>query len=663
MENITNSNKFQIVSKYKPTGDQPTAIKQLVDGLVDGKKLQVLLGATGTGKTFAMANIIEQVQRPTLVLVHNKTLAGQLYSEFKELFPHNRVEYFVSNFDFYQPEAYIPKSDTYIDKNAVMNEEIEMLRTSAINSVLERRDTIVVASVASIYGLTDPDEYRNLVFDIRVGEEINRNAFYKALVDAQYKRNNLDTPPGSFRVRGDIIELVPANMESNVVIRIDTFGDEIEKIYAVDLLTGEIKQTFKTYPIFPAYDHASTRERIKEACVTIKEELDERLEYFRKEGKLLEAERLEMRTNQDMESMQEFGMCPGIENYSRHIDKRKPGQKPFCLMDYFPEDFLMFIDESHVSIPQIRGMYNGDRSRKTTLVDYGFRLPSALDNRPLNFEEFESLMPQTICTSATPGDYELGKTDAPIAQQIIRPTGLLDPIVEVRKTMGQIDDILYEIKERIKKNERTMIVTLTIKMAEDLTNYLKERGIKVVYLHHETKTLERSQIIYQLRKGKYDVLVGINLLREGLDIPEVSLISILDADKEGFLRSTRSLIQVIGRAARNANGLVVMYADKMTDSMKEAIEETNRRRAIQDRYNKENGIIPTTIIKEIRAPIHNNDDEVGEMIKLTKRGSRKQIEAKIKELEKQMHQAAKEFDFEKAIELRDIILEMRAGQN
>lgn len=660
MKNLDNSHKFELVSNYKPTGDQPTAIKQLVEGLNQGKKLQVLLGATGTGKTFTMANIIQQVQRPALVLVHNKTLAGQLYSEFKELFPHNRVEYFVSNFDFYQPEAYIPKSDTYIDKNAVMNDEIEMLRTSAINSILERRDTIIVASVASIYGLTDPDEYRNLVFEIRVGEEINRQEFYHSLVDAQYKRNNLDTPPGSFRVRGDIIEIVPANMDNGNVIRIDTFGDEIEKIYEVDLLTGEIKHSYHTYPIFPAYDHASTRQRIKEACATIKEELKERLEYFKKEGKLLEAERLEMRTNQDVENMEEFGMCPGIENYSRHIDKRLPGQRPFCLMDYFPKDFVMFIDESHVSLPQVRGMYNGDRSRKETLVEYGFRLPSALDNRPLNFEEFESLIPQVICTSATPGDYELNKSDAPIAEQIIRPTGLVDPKIEIRPTRGQIDDILFEIKKRIQKNERTMIVTLTIKMAEDLTQYLKEKGIKVVYLHHETKTLERSEIIYQLRKGKYDVLVGINLLREGLDIPEVSLISILDADKEGFLRSTRSLIQVIGRAARNANGLVVMYADTVTDSMKDAIEETNRRRAIQQAYNEENGIIPQTIIKDMKPPIHNSDDEISEMINISKHGSRKQIEAKIKELEKQMRQAAKEFDFERAIELRDIILELKA---
>lgn len=653
--------KFEIVSNFKPTGDQPTAIKELVEGINQGKKLQVLLGATGTGKTFTMANIIERVQRPTLVLVHNKTLAGQLYSEFKELFPHNRVEYFVSNFDFYQPEAYIPKSDTYIDKTALMNEEIEMLRTSAINSVLERKDTIVVASVASIYGLTDPDEYRNLVFNIRVGEEINRNQFYKSLVDAQYKRNNMDSSPGTFRVRGDIIEIVPANMESNSVIRIDTFGDEIEQIVEVDLLSGEIKHKYHTYPIFPAYDHASTREKIKEACITIRQELQERLNYFKENGKLLEAERLEMRTNQDIENMEEFGMCPGIENYSRHIDKRQPGQRPFCLIDYFDKDMLLFIDESHATFPQLRGMYNGDRARKTTLVEYGFRLPSALDNRPLNFEEFESVMPQTICTSATPGDYELGKTDSKIVEQIIRPTGLLDPHIEVRPTTGQIDDLLHEINVRVKKNEKVMIVTLTIRMAEDLTSYLKERGIKVVYLHHKTKTLERTEIIYQLRKGKYDVLVGINLLREGLDIPEVSLISILDADKEGFLRSTRSLIQITGRTARNANGLVIMYGDSITDSMRQAIDETNRRRSIQEAYNEENGIIPQTIIKPITPPIHNSDDEIDEMIKITKHGSRNQISAKIKELEKEMKRAAKEFDFEKAAELRDIILEMKAS--
>lgn len=660
-ERMDEQHKFELVSSFKPTGDQPQAIEKLVDGISNNRKFQVLLGATGTGKTFTMANIIQQVQRPALVLVHNKTLAGQLYSEFQDLFPHNRVEYFVSNFDFYQPEAYIPKSDTYIDKSAVINEEIEMLRTSAINSIIERRDTIIIASVASIYGLTDPDEYKNLVFNVRVGETINRSDFFKKLVDAQYKRNNLDAAPGTFRVRGDIIEVIPANSEDNHVIRIDTFGDEVEKIMLVDLLTGEIKNNYHTYPIFPAYDHASTRKRIKEACETIKVELSERLKFFRESGKLLEAERLENRTNQDMESMQEFGMCPGIENYSRHIDKRKPGERPFCLLDYFPDDFLLFIDESHVTFPQLHGMYNGDLARKTNLVEYGFRLPSALDNRPLKFEEFEKMMPTVICTSATPGDYEKNKSDGPIVEQIIRPTGLLDPRVEVRKTIGQIDDLLSEINQRVKNNERTMIITLTIRMAEDLTSFLKERGIKVVYLHHETKTLERSEIIYQLRKGKYDVLVGINLLREGLDIPEVSLVTILDADKEGFLRSSRSLIQIIGRAARNQHGLVVMYADNMTDSMRIAIDETNRRRKIQNDFNEENGIVPRTIIKEIRLPIHNTENEIDEMIKLTKHGSRTEINKRIKELEKQMKQAAQEFDFERAAELRDIVLEMKTN--
>ena len=651
---------FEIVSKYKPTGDQPEAIKKLCDGIKEGKKLQVLLGATGTGKTFTVSNVIEKVQKPTLVLVHNKTLAGQLYAEFKEFFPNNRVEYFVSNFDFYQPEAYLPKSDTYIDKNAVMNEEIEMLRTSAINSILERNDTIIVASVASIYGLTDPDEYRRLVFDIRVGEEINRKQFLAKLVDAQYQRNNLDIKPGTFRVRGDVIEIAPP-FANDKIIRIDTFGDEVESISLVDYLTGEVKEKYKTFPIFPAYDHASTRARIADAVNTISAELEERLKWFKENGKLLEAERLEMRTKQDMENMLEFGMCPGIENYSRHIDKRLPGQRPFTLIDYFPKDFLLIVDESHVSLPQVRGMYNGDRSRKEVLVEYGFRLPSALDNRPLNFEEFESLMPQTICTSATPGDYELNRCGGEVVEQIIRPTGLLDPQIEVRKTLGQIDDLIYEIKNRIAKNERTMVVTLTIRMAEDLTEFLKERGIKVAYLHNETKTLERSEIIYQLRKGKYDVLVGINLLREGLDIPEVSLITILDADKEGFLRSTRSLIQVIGRAARNKNGKVIMYADNMTDSMKEAIDETNRRRAIQERYNEENGIIPETIIKEVRAPIKNMETDRDRANKIDKHSSRSEIEKEIKMLESDMKAAAKAYDFERAAELRDIIFELKAS--
>ena len=654
--------EFKIVSNFKPTGDQPQAINQLVEGLNKKKHLQVLLGATGTGKTFTIANVIERIQKPTLVLVHNKTLAAQLYAEFKELFPNNRVEYFVSNFDFYQPEAYLPKSDTYIDKSAVMNEEIEMLRTSAINSILERSDTIIVGSVASIYGLTDPDEYRRLVFEIRVGEEIDRKLFLKKLVDAQYTRNMMDLKPGTFRVRGDVIEICPPHLTEEA-LRIDTFGDEIERISIVSMLTGEVIQSFKTYPIFPAYDHASTHERISRATNSIAEELEERLKFFKDNGKLLEAERLEMRTKMDMENMLEFGMCPGIENYSRHIDQRPAGQRPFCLMDYFPKDFLLVIDESHVTFPQVRGMYNGDRSRKETLVEYGFRLPSALDNRPLNFEEFTALMPQTICTSATPGDYELGEANNEVVEQIIRPTGLLDPAVEVRKTLGQIDDLIYEIKQRIAKNERVMIVTLTIRMAEDLTEFLKERGIKVAYLHNETKTLERTEIIYQLRKGKYDVLVGINLLREGLDIPEVSLISILDADKEGFLRSARSLIQIIGRAARNKNGRVIMYADTITDSMKVAIDETNRRRTIQQRYNDENGIVPETIIKEIRAPIKNIETETERIGKKKEHFTKSEIAREIKRLEADMRAAAKAYEFEKAAELRDIIFELKAEIN
>lgn len=653
------NDKFELVSNYKPTGDQPKAIKELLEGLRAGKKVQVLLGATGTGKTFTVSNIINDIQKPTLVLVHNKTLAGQLYSEFKELFPNSRVEYFVSNFDFYQPEAYLPKSDTYIDKSAVMNEEIEMLRTSAINSVLERRDTIVVASVASIYGLTDPDEYRNLVFEIRVGEELNRKELLSCLIDAQYERNNLELNSGTFRVRGDIIEIAPPHT-NEYYIKIDIFGDEVEHIYQIDKTTGEIRKNYSTYPVFPAYDHASTRQRIAEAVNTIRLELDERLNYFRNRGQLLEAERLDLRTRQDMESMLEFGMCPGIENYSRHIDKRKPGTRPYTLIDYFPRDFLLIVDESHVTFPQIRGMYNGDRFRKETLVEFGFRLPSALDNRPLNFSEFESLMPQTICTSATPGDYELSKCDHKVVEQIIRPTGLLDPIIEVRKTLGQIDDLMYEISKRIANHERTMIVTLTIRMAEDLTAYLKEKGFKIAYLHNETKTLERTEIIYQLRKGKYDILVGINLLREGLDIPEVSLITIIDADKEGFLRSARSLIQVTGRAARNKNGKVIMYADRITDSMREAIEETNRRRQIQEKYNDDNGIIPETIIKDIRLPLKNSENEVDSLLNLTKKSSRSEIQAKLKSLEKEMREAAKNYDFERAAEIRDIILEIRA---
>ncbi len=652
------SHPFELVSDFVPTGDQPKAIEKILDGFLCGKKMQVILGATGTGKTFTDANIIKAVNKPTLVLVHNKTLASQLYGELKSFFPNNRVEYFVSNFDFYQPEAYVPKTDTYIEKNAVMNDEIEMLRTSAVNSLIERKDTIVVASVASIYGLSDPEEYSGLVFEIRQGETIDRKALFAKLVESQYHRDNYDLTPGTFRVRGDVIDIASMS-SSEYFIRIECFGDEVEKISKCNSLTNEIQETFKTFPIYPAYDHASTRKRLEEACITIKEELKDRLEELRKEGKLLEAERLEMRTNNDVESLLEFGRCPGIENYSRHIDKRKPGQRPWCLIDYFPSDFLLLIDESHVTIPQIRGMYLGDRSRKQTLVEYGFRLPSALDNRPLNFSEFESIMPnQIVCTSATPGEYELDKCGHDVAEQIIRPTGLLDPEIEVRPTFGQIDDILDEIHKRQERNERVMIVTLTIKMAEDLTSYLKNEGIKVTYLHKDTKTLERTEIIYELRKGKYDVLVGINLLREGLDIPEVSLICILDADKEGFLRSRTSLIQTIGRAARNANGKVIMYADEVSMAMKEAISETKRRREIQEAYNEKYGIVPMTIIKEIRPPISNFEEENDK--ESFSKMSRTEIERKISDLTRQMKQAAKEYDFERAAELRDTILELKA---
>ena len=653
---------FKLCTHFKPNGDQPEAIKSLVEGLRDGKKYQVLLGATGTGKTFTMANVITQVDKPTLILVHNKTLAGQLYAEMKELFPENRVEYFVSNFDFYQPEAYLPASDTYIDKSALMNEEIEMMRVSAINSVVSRRDTIVVASVASIYGLADPDEYKKLIFEVREGEKLDRKQFFKKLLDSQYKRNDIDLGHGRFRVHGDVIDIMPADSE-DWYIRIDCFDEDVEMIAKCNYLTGEVLERYRYYDLFPAYDHASTHEIILKACDEIMVELQERMDYFAKENKPLERERIEMRTKQDVAAMREFGFCPGIENYSRHIDGRKPGQKPFCLMDYFPKDYLLIVDESHVTFPQVRGMFNGDRSRKTTLVEYGFRLPSALDNRPLNFEEFEGEINQVICTSATPGDYELGKTNGQYVEQIIRPTGLLDPKIEVRPTLGQIDDLMYEIKERIKHNERVMVVTLTIRMAEDLTNFLKEHDIKTVYLHSECKTLERTEIIYQLRKGKYDVLVGINLLREGLDIPEVSLIAILDADKEGFLRSTRSLIQVVGRAARNEHGMAIMYADHITESMDECIKETNRRREIQEKYNEENGIIPQTIIKPIQPPIHVTEKEEDKIIESKAKLTKSELDRRIKEVEKSMNQAAKEFDFEKAIELRDMLFELKAQRN
>ena len=648
-------NKFELISSYKPTGDQPQAIDRLVDGLNKKQKFQVLLGATGTGKTFTVANVINRINKPTLVLVHNKTLAGQLYAEFKELFPHNRVEYFVSNFDFYKPEAYLPSTDTYIEKNAVMNEEIEIMRASAINSVLERSDTIIVASVASIYGLSDPQEYQALVFFLHKGEEIDRKDLINKLVDNQYSRNNLDLTPGTFRVNGDVIEIAPSSTSEYVIkILLDEF-DTIEELVAVNPLTGEIIHTYEEYPVFPSHEHASTQKRINEAVQTIKEELKERLEYFHVNGKYLEEERLSQRTNRDMETLLEFGMCPGIENYSRHIDKRKPGQTPFTLFDYFPKDYLLIVDESHVSLPQIRGMYNGDRARKETLVEYGFRLPSALDNRPLNFEEFESKINQIICTSATPGDYELEKTGGEVIEQIIRPTGLLDPLIDVRNAENPVYDIIGEAKKVIDNHERVMIVTMTIKDAENLTSYLKEQGLKVVYLHNETKTLERTEVIYNLRKGKYDILVGINLLREGLDIPEVSLICILDADKEGFLRSERSLIQVIGRAARNEHGKVIMYASKVTDSMQKAIEETSRRRKIQEEYNLEHHITPKTIIKEIRLPLKIKDKVTNKSNKLT----RKEKESYIKQVEKQMREAARNLDFEKASELRDILFELK----
>jgi len=607
-----------------------------------------------------MANIIEKVQKPTLVLAHNKTLAGQLYSEFKEFFPNNAVEYFVSYYDYYQPEAYIPKSDTYIEKSAMMNMEIEMLRSAAINAALERRDTIIVASVAAIYALQDPDEYRNLVIYLRVGDIVKRKDLVNLLLEGQFKRNDLDLAPGTFRISGEIIEIAPAST-NEVYYRIEMFDDEIERISEVDPVTGRSIKQYQVLPIFPAYAHASRHEKILKACDTIKEELIERVEYYKNLELLLEKERIETRTLHDIESLRELGMCPGIENYSMHIDARKPGQTPFTLFDYLPDDYLLVIDESHVTLPQVRGMFNGDRARKKTLVEYGFRLPSALENRPLNYEEFEKKMKQAIFISATPGDYELETTNNETVEQIIRPTGLVDPIVEVRPKEGQIDDIINEIHDRVSKNERTLILTLTIRMAEDLTEYLKRAGIKVAYLHNETKTLERTQIIYELRKGKYDVLVGINLLREGLDIPEVSLISILDADKEGFLRSTRSLIQIIGRAARNSNGRVILYANQTTESMKKAIDETNRRREIQIKYNIEHNIIPKTIVKPIREPIHliediNDNTSYKEKVnKMTKKAKEKLM----LDIEKEMREAAKKLDFERAAELRDILIELR----
>lgn len=655
------ADRFELVTSFTPTGDQPQAIASLVEGLNEDRKSQVLLGATGTGKTFTIANVIAQVNRPTLVFVHNKTLAGQLYTEFKELFPHNHVEYFVSNFDYYQPEAYIPKTDTYIEKNAMINDELDMLRLAACNALLEHRDTIIVASVACIYAASDPEQYRQMFFTIRTGQRIARNELLKMLVDIQYSRNDMEQKRGTFRVRGDVIDIVLGYTDA-FILRIEMFEDEIERICEVDEITGKVLNSYTLYNVFPATGYAKNKADILRACDNIEQELEERLAYFDQQNKPLEHERLEQRCRYDLESLREFGTCAGIENYSRQLEFRAPGTRSFTLFDYFPEDYLLVIDESHVTVPQVRGMYNGDRSRKETLVEYGFRLPSALDNRPLRFDEFESLINQVIFVSATPGDYELERTEHQVVEQIIRPTGLLDPMIEVRPTRGQIDDLIYEVTQRIAAGERTLITTLTVRMAEELTRYLQQQGFSVAYLHHETKTLERTEIIRDLRKGKYDVLVGINLLREGLDIPEVSLIAILDADKEGFLRSTRSLIQTIGRAARNEHGKVIMYADAMTDSMQNAINETARRREIQDSFNKEHGITPTTIKKDIREAIHSRETHEMALKYMSRKLKKENRESEelIKRLEKEMREAARILDFERAAELRDMILEIKS---
>ena len=645
---------FNLVSKYKPSGDQPEAINKLVDGIEEGKKWQVLLGATGTGKTFTMANVIARTNKPTLILAHNKTLAGQLYAEMKELFPNDHVEYFVSYYDYYQPEAYVPSTDTYIEKDSSINDEIDELRHSATGSLISYRNTIVVSSVSCIYGIGEREEYASKMLNLHIGDEVSRENIMMKLVDMLYERNELDFKRGTFRVRGDTLEIIPASQDKTGY-RIEFFGDEIDRISSIDVLTGAVTENKKSVAIFPASHFVVGDEKLKEALKRIKEELVERVAYFKEHNKPLEAERIEQRTNYDLEMLEETGFCSGIENYSRHMAGRKEGETPETLMDFFDKDFLLLIDESHVTLPQVRAMYNGDRARKQNLVDFGFRLPSALDNRPLKYEEFEQKINQVICVSATPGDYELEKAGNTYAEQIIRPTGLLDPTIEVRKTMGQIDDLLSEIKEKIELNERVLVTTLTIRMAEELTNYLKELDIKVAYLHSEVKTLERIQIIHDLRTGKYDVLVGINLLREGLDIPEVSLIAILDADKEGFLRSTRSLIQTIGRCARNSKGHVIMYADRITDSMNEAITETKRRREIQEKYNKEHGIIPKTISKEIREVISNKDTSIKE----DKKMSKKELTKTIDEIETEMREAARNLDFERAMELRDILFELK----
>ena len=647
---------FELISKYQPSGDQPKAIKELVDGINNNKKEQVLLGATGTGKTFTIANVIKEVNKPTLVLAHNKTLAGQLYSELKELFPNNRVEYFVSYYDYYQPEAYVPSTDTYIEKDSSINDEIDELRHAATSALITRRDVIVVASVSCIYGIGEVDEYKNKMLTLTVGQNQSRNSILSKLVEMLYERNDLDFKRGTFRVRGDILEIIPAN-QNTIGYRIEFFDDEIDRISEIDTLTGVVLKNLKNVSIFPASHFVVSDEKLKAAIGRIKEELADRLKVLKEENKLLAAERLEQRTNYDIEMLEETGFCSGIENYSAPMAGRKPGETPVTLMDFFPDDYLLVVDESHVTLPQVRGMYNGDRARKMNLVEYGFRLPSALDNRPLKYDEFEKKINQAIYVSATPGDLELEHTNNEYVEQIIRPTGLLDPTIEVRKTEGQIDDLVGEINARIAKDERVLITTLTIRMAEELTNYLKELDIKVAYLHSEVKTLERMQIIHDVRAKKYDVLVGINLLREGLDIPEVSLIAILDADKEGFLRSNRSLIQTIGRCARNANGHVIMYGDKITDSMQQAIEETARRRKIQEKYNEEHGIVPKTIIKDIREIISNNANIQDSK---TKKPSKKEMERTIETIEKEMREAAKNLDFERAMELRDILFEMRS---
>ena len=649
---------FKLVSKFEPSGDQPNAIKELVEGINNGKKEQVLLGATGTGKTFTIANVIKETNKPTLVLAHNKTLAGQLYSELKELFPENKVEYFVSYYDYYQPEAYVPSTDTFIEKDSSINDEIDELRHAATSALISRRDVIVVASVSCIYGIGEVEEYKNKMLTLSVGDEIDRNKVLEKLVEMLYERNDLDFKRGTFRVRGDVLEIIPSN-QNTTGYRIEFFGEEIDRISEIDTLKGTILNNMKNVSIFPASHFVVSDDKLKAAIGRIKEELKERLQELRENNKLLAAERLEQRTNYDMEMLEETGFCSGIENYSAPMAGRKKGETPTTLMDFFPDDYLLVVDESHVTLPQVRGMFNGDRARKMNLVEYGFRLPSALDNRPLMYDEFEKKINQVIYVSATPGDLELEHTNNKFVEQIIRPTGLLDPTIEVRKTEGQIDDLVGEINKRIENNERVLITTLTIRMAEELTNYLKELDIKVAYLHSEVKTLERMQIIHDVRAGKYDVLVGINLLREGLDIPEVSLIAILDADKEGFLRSNRSLIQTIGRCARNANGHVIMYGDKITDSMQLAIDETSRRRTIQEKYNKEHNIIPKTIIKDIRDVISNNAEINSDKNK--KKMTKKEIEMNIEMLEQEMREAARNLDFERAMELRDIIFEMKSS--